>query len=243
MLEDARRDAAARDFAHACATLIGLVAPKDRLEPAGSAVRTAATGTPASTEAAADESGLDPALETGGTGDGSQLRAAVLVLTLPDIATPLAHQIACAAQSVAADHAIPYVKMLGTRIVAAVGFTLETSTGVKEAASRLADAAIALRERCAALLEIDDGPAAFGFGLDVGSVLGARLGEAPGLFNLWGEAVQGATALATSAPVEAIQASEQVYGLLRQSFLFRPRGLFYRPGSGERRSYVLAGRA
>jgi adenylate cyclase len=93
------------------------------------------------------------------------------------------------------------------------------------------------------LFDADEGPAAFGLGLDVGSIVCATLGEAPGVFNLWGEAVQGAEALAASAPAEAIQASERAYLLLRQAFLFRPRGLFYRPQTGEARSYVLAGRA
>jgi adenylate cyclase len=110
-------------------------------------------------------------------------------------------------------------------------------------APRLADAAIALRERCSALFGSDEGSAAFGLGLDVGSVNGDTLGAAPGLFNLWGEAVQGAGALASSAPADAIQTSEQAYLLLRQGFLFRPRGLFHRPRIGEVRSYVLAGRA
>jgi adenylate cyclase len=241
ILEDARGDPAARDFARACATLVGLAAPEDG--PIAAVVPAGSMRPPSAPEPIADEHGLDPALTADRAADGSRPRAMVLVLTLPAAAAPLAHQIACAAQEIAAAHAIPYVKMLGTRIVAAAGYATGAAAGLKEAAPRLADTAIALRERCAALLDADDGPAAFGLGLDVGSILGARLGEAPGLFNLWGEAVQGADALAASAPAEAIQASEQAYLLLRQAFLFRPRGLFYRPNIGEARSYVLAGRA
>jgi adenylate cyclase len=133
--------------------------------------------------------------------------------------------------------------MLGTRIVAAAGYATPAAGGLNEAAPRLADVAIALRERCAALFDAGDGLAAFGLGLDVGRILSARLGEAPGLFNLWGDAVQGADALANSAPAETIQVSEQAYLFLQHGFLFRPRGLFYRPATGEARSYVLAGRA
>jgi adenylate cyclase len=133
--------------------------------------------------------------------------------------------------------------MMGTTIVAATGYGTGSGTELAKAAARLADAAIALRERCGVLLEDADGLAPFGLGLDVGMIFGATLGSAPGLFNLWGEAVQGAGALAASAPTDAIQASEQAYLLLRQDFLFRPRGLFHRPRIGEARSYVLAGRA
>jgi PAS domain-containing protein len=239
MLEDARGDPATRDFARAFAMLVALATPGQVPETA-SAPRI--SGTPQA-EPEADQRGLDPALATYGSADRSLPHAMVLVLTLPDAAAPLAHHVACATQKIAAAHAIPYVKMLGTRIVAAAGYAADSPAGLAEAAPRMADVAIALRERCAALFDPEDGPGAFGLGLDVGSIVCATLGEAPGLFNLWGEAVQGASALAASAPAEAIQASERAYLLLRHGFLFRPRGLFYRPQTGDARSFVLAGRA
>jgi adenylate cyclase len=242
MLEDARTDRAARNFVEACATLVGL-AIQDAEPIAATSGGPIRADPSAASEPAADDQGLDPALAVILPDDAAQDYAVVLILSLPEAAAPLAHRIACAVQEVAAAHAIPYVKMLGATIVAAAGYVTPTAAGVREAAPRLADAAIALRERCAGLCDGDDGLATFGLGLDVGPVLGARLGEAPGLFNLWGEAVRGAGALAASAPAEAIQASEQAYLLLREGFLFRPRGLFYRPGTGEARSYVLAGRA
>ncbi|WP_428488926.1 GAF domain-containing protein [Rhodopila sp.] len=238
-LEDARRDPAARDFARACATLVALATP-DRIPEAGTAPQTSAA---AEAEPVADERGLDPALAAYSAADETHPQAMVLVLTLPDATAPLAHQVACSAQSIAAAHEIPYVKMLGTTIVAAAGFATQSPAGLAEAASRMADVAIALRERCAELFDSDGGLAAFGLGLDVGSVVGATLGYTPGVFNLWGETVQAAGALAASAPAESIQASEPAYLLLRQGFLFRPRGLFYRPHTGDSRSFVLAGRA
>jgi adenylate cyclase len=239
MLEDARRDPAVHDFARACATLVALATLRE-IPPTEAAPEAPHAAEP---EAAADELGLDPGLVAFGAVGESAPHAMVLVLNLPDAAAPLAHQIACGAQQIAATHAIPYVKMLGTRIVAAAGYAAGSAAGLAEAAPRMADVAIALRERCASLLDADEGPAGFGLGLDVGAVVGGTLGEAPSLFNLWGEAVEGAGALAASAPAEAIQTSERAYLLLRQAFLFRPRGLFYRPRTGEARSYVLAGRA
>jgi adenylate cyclase len=239
MLEDARRDPAARDFARACATLVGLATPEE--VPATPVARPASEVCEA--EPAADGRGLDPALAIGGTAGASQPRAAVLVLRLPEAAAPLAHQIACAVQEIAAAHSIPYVKMLGTTIVAAVGYAAEPPAALAAAAPRLADVGIALRERCATLFDVEDGLGEFGLGMDVGPVVGATLGEPLAVFNLWGEAVEVADALAASAPAEAIQTSERAYLLLRQGFLFRPRGLFYRPRTGEARTFVLAGRA
>jgi class 3 adenylate cyclase len=162
------------------------------------------------------------------------------VLRLPDgNDSRVAHRIACAAQTIAAAHTIPYVKMLGGSIVAAAGHAGSDRT----ATARLADAAIALREACADMFDQSDDGAAFGLGLDAGTVQTGQLGSAPGLFNIWGEAVRGAETLAGSAPAGAIQVSEAVFALLNRGFLFRPRGRFHRPGIGETNLYVLAGRA
>lgn len=244
LLEDARRDPAVRDLARACAALVSLRLPDE------TAIPTAVAGPAAASppELPGDAAGLDAALtplEEGRPAPG-QARASVLVLRLPKAGMQaVAHQVACAAQEVAAAHGIPYVKMLNATIVAAAGYTASgnaASTSEKDAAIRLADAAIALREACAGLFEADH-EAEFRLGLDAGLVQGGAMGVSPGLFNLWGETFGGAEDLAGSAPAGVIQASEQAYQLLREAFLFRPRGLFYRPGVGESRSYVLAGRA
>nr|WP_294505013.1 GAF domain-containing protein [uncultured Rhodopila sp.] len=243
MLEDSRRDVSAADLVRACATLVALQIPPEAPAPprAGSPI---ADTVPAR---APDDLGLDPALVAG---ESRGPRAVVLALRLPDavLAQPaaagsaetLANRVACAAQEIAATHGVPYVKMLGTTIVCAAGYEGQPDGS---AATRLADAAIALRERCAALFDAIDDPAPFAIGLDAGPASTATLGNPPGLFNLWGEAAQGAEALAASAPDGGIQTSEQAYRLLRQTFLFRPRGLFHRPRTGETRSYILAGRA
>lgn len=243
MLEDSRRDISAADLVRACATLVASQTPAETVAPPRSP--SAAADTVA--VAAPDGRGIDPALAAG---DAAGARAAVLTLRLPDAvmgqpaqtgsADTVANRIACAAQEIAAAHAVPYVKMLGATIVCAAGYGSQPDA---RAATRLADAAIALRDRCNALFDAMDDPAPFGLGLDAGSATGATLGTPPGLFNLWGEAAQGAGALAASAPDGAIQASEDAYRLLRQDFLFRPRGLFLRPRSGEARSYILGGRA
>ena len=261
LLEDARSDPAARDIARACASLVALRAPAEALpadRPGGDGNIAVPSPGPF-TAPTPDEHGLDAALaayglNVAGLGVRAGARAAVLVLRLPDadiarvtadaagVAASLAHRIACAAQEIASAQAIPYLKMMGATIVAATGLDLSGDAETAGATRRLADMAIALRECCAAAFESADGSAEFRLGLDVGLVLGGTLGAPPGLLNLWGEALQGAEALANSAPDGAIQASEQAYRLLRQDFLFRPRGLFHRPRLGESRSYLLAGR-
>jgi adenylate cyclase len=141
--------------------------------------------------------------------------------------------------------------MTGAVVVAACGHTALDHSAVADAAMRLADTAIALREFCSRLFDAgddeDEDEDEFNLGLDAGAVFGGMLGRTAsgsgGVFNLWGEAFRGAELLADSAPFRTIQVSEQSYLLLRKTFLFRPRGLFHRPGVGDARCYVLAGRA
>ena len=103
---------------------------------------------------------LDSALVAYNAAGNSQPQAVVLVLTLPEAATAPANEIVRAVQEIAAANSIPYVKMLGTTIVAAAGYASDAPDALAAAASRLADVAIALRERCIALFEADDGPCA-----------------------------------------------------------------------------------
>jgi adenylate cyclase len=149
-----------------------------------------------------------------------------------------ADNIACALQEVAEAHRIPYIKIVGEEVVAAAGFT----GGDNDATSRIAEAALEMRDRCAALFEDADLPPTFRIGMDCGPVTGSDVGREPRVFNLWGDAVRMANAMAASAPGSGIQVTETAYHHLNRHFLLRPRGSFYMPRVGAAQSFVLAGR-
>lgn len=173
--------------------------------------------------------------------------AAVLVLKLPDStalasrcaddAPALADAIACTLQRLAAQNEIPYLKFLGQKAVAATGFEEAEDGGTM----RIATLAVELRDHLTALFETAGLPPDFRIGIDCGVAMGGAVGNEPRVFNLWGEAVKTAGAMAASASPGGIQATEAAYTYLRQGFLFRPRGSFYLPGVGEARTFVLAG--
>jgi adenylate cyclase len=185
--------------------------------------------------------------------DPSQLAAdvytdvAVLVLRLPDPtvlasrsaedAPTLADAIACVLQQLAEQNGVPYLKFLSQEAVAATGFDVKD----EEATARIAALAVELRDRLTALFESAGSHPDFRIGIDCGIAMGCAVGQEPRMFNLWGEAVQTAGAMAASASPGAIQATEAAYVYLRQHFLFRPRGSFYLPNIGEARTFVLAG--
>ncbi len=106
----------------------------------------------------------------------------------------------------------------------------------------VADAAVAMRDRCIALYEDMDRLQDVRIGIDCGIAIGCAVGDEPRVFNLWGEAVRAAHSMAASALPGTVQITQAAYERLRHDFLFRPRGRFYMPHIGEVQTFVLAGR-
>ncbi|WP_408873585.1 cache domain-containing protein [Gluconobacter roseus] len=143
-------------------------------------------------------------------------------------------------QKIARDSGLFSVQVVSNRLVLVGGCS---QTPDPSAAVRLADAAVSIREACLSSLAAADLDPVFRIGMDVGSVMASELGESPSVFNIWGDALNGAELLTGSAPdAGTIQVSEQAYMILREHFLFRARGMFYLPNSGITRSFILAGR-
>jgi class 3 adenylate cyclase len=180
-------------------------------------------------------------------GDALFPEVSVFVLRIEDGAAAIAGRaiepelvdsIACTVQSIAAEQEVSYLKVVGCDIVGAAGF----STGDTTAPARVANTAIAGRDRLAALFEAKGLTPEFRIGIDCGAGIGSTIGQSPQVFNLWGEAVRTAQTMAATAVPGAIQASEAAYERLRDQFRFRPRGTFYLPHTGTARTFLLGGR-
>jgi adenylate cyclase len=175
--------------------------------------------------------------------------AAVMVVQFSDAAalaardaagaTTIADLVAATVQDVATAHNIPYAKMTGPQAILAAGLAAGDTTAI----ARVADTAIAIRERCLDLLESIGHPPSFQIGIDCGVAVGGHIGQQPRLFNLWGAAVDAAELLAQSRiGPGTIQVSEAAHNRLRDRFLFRLRGTFYLPRVGSEQIFVLGGR-
>jgi class 3 adenylate cyclase len=164
--------------------------------------------------------------------------AMAMAVRLSGVPRCISDEIGCALQQIAIDNGIPYLKLAGHEIVAAAGFNPEDSG----AATVIADMALAVRDRCIALFEESERAQEFQIGIDCSLAMGGAVGNEPRVFNLWGDAVHIAGAMAASALPGTVQATEAAYQRLREDFLFRPRGSFYLPHVGDARTFVLAGR-
>jgi len=141
-------------------------------------------------------------------------------------------------ETLAAEHEVEYLKLLGDQIVCAAGFSEESHRG----AAVMADFALGALGHCARLFARLERPLEIQIGIDSGPVIGSAVGRERSIFNLWGEAVLTASRMAQTGVSGQIQATESTYRRLREDFLFRVRGSYYLEGFGEFATYTLTGR-
>jgi adenylate cyclase len=256
LLEDATRLAETRDLLPALASMLAIrmrgLEPEEVRAPESETLTSAPLASPIGTPLDERNFAADLALrglDTEVIGADVFPAVAAMVVRFNDpvaIATrhaegncSLADRIAEALQEIAEQQDIPYMKLVGQEVVAAAGFKAEDDKAILS----IAEAALAVRERCLELFEESGHPPVFRIGIDHGIAIGSQVGRHPRLFNLWGEAVRTADIMAASAiGAGSIQVSEAAYQLLRQHFLFRPRGSFYLPHVGAARTFILASR-
>ena len=142
-------------------------------------------------------------------------------------------------EQVAAARAIPYVRILGDKVVMASGFA--AARAGKDAIA-IAEAVLELRERLAQMFTTLGQRLEFRIGIDTGAVVGATLGEEGEVFNLWGDATRVSETMAETGIPGAAVVTEPSYRLLQERFVFRARGSFFLAGAGEMSTYLLASR-
>lgn len=134
--------------------------------------------------------------------------------------------------------AIPYVKALGGQVVVADGMN---GAAPAVATARLARFALLMREACTQTFLDQRAHPAYAIGLDYGPVRVALQDGTDAVDNLWGEALDVADGLATTATVGRVQMSADAEALLDRSYLRRASGAYYLERVGMLETFDLRG--
>ena len=141
-------------------------------------------------------------------------------------------------EDLATAHGIEYLKIISDEIVCAAGF--DGNPG--DSARILVDMALDMQERCVRFVPAFHTRLEFRIGMDTGVVIGSPVGRAGQAYNLWGEAVRAAEWMAETGMAGSIQVTESTYRRLRDSYLFKVRGMYYLRDVGEISTYMVTGR-
>ena len=135
-------------------------------------------------------------------------------------------------------HGVEKVKTIGDAYLAVAGLSAE---GVTPADPAIAAANAALEMRAAT--EATAGTWQIRIGIEVGPVVAGVIGTAKFAYDVWGDAVNTASRLETSAPPGAIQVSDRVARRLDGAFELTSVGAVDLKGKGPTRTWLLAGRS
>ncbi|MFO1127412.1 MAG: adenylate/guanylate cyclase domain-containing protein [Rhodospirillales bacterium] len=152
--------------------------------------------------------------------------------------SPLLNQVVLALQRIAETHEIDYLKILSDQVVAAEGFSGDAA----QQARAIAELALEIQAFCGEAFAGTERPVHLAIGLDQGTVFGSSVGFGRVAFNIWGDPVRVAQAMATTAPPGDIQITDRIYRHLASRYMARSRGAFYVKGEGELSTYLLKGR-
>jgi adenylate cyclase len=126
------------------------------------------------------------------------------------------------------------IKTIGDAYMAAAGLPGSADDHLRAAA----DLALAMR---AAVRKAGE-PWQIRIGLHAGPVVAGVIGTSKFVYDLWGDAVNVASRLETTAPPDTIQVSENVATALREAFQLEPHEPIELKGKGSTNVYFLLGR-
>ena len=137
-----------------------------------------------------------------------------------------------------ATHGVEKVKTIGDTYMAVAGVQ---GTRTDHAAA-IAELALSMqREICA----VDTGsrePLDIRIGIHSGPVIAGVIGTRKLAYDMWGPTVAMARQMESCGVPGGVQVSAATYDLLKNNYLFEPRGEFYVPNEGEVSTYLLTGR-
>ena len=135
-------------------------------------------------------------------------------------------------------HGVEKIKTLGDAFIAAGGVTNPRP----DHAEAVADLALAMQQEVVRLNTGLGDPFSLKIGMDSGPVVAGVIGTRRLAYDVWGPAVDTAAQMEAYGLPGGIQVTANVYGRLKDKYMFESRGAFYVHGEGEVETYLLRGR-
>lgn len=158
------------------------------------------------------------------TGLAQDLEPDALVSRLNDIFT--------AFDAIAERHAIEKIRTIGDAFMAASGVPTEAD----DHAERMALGALEMRDFVSGVEGVD-----FRFGISSGPLVAGVVGTSKFQYDIWGDTVNTASRMESSAEPGRIQLSESAYQLIGDRFDCQPRGTLEIKGKGSMSTWYLVG--
>lgn len=136
-------------------------------------------------------------------------------------------------------HGVEKVKTIGDSYMAVAG---PAGTRADHAAA-VAELALSMQREISVIETDSREPLDIRIGIHSGPVIAGVIGTRKLAYDMWGPTVALASQMESCGVPGGIQVSAATYELLRDDYIFEPRGAFYVPGSEEVKTYLLTGRS
>jgi len=156
----------------------------------------------------------------------------------PEALVGILDEIFAAFDEIAESYDLEKIKTIGDAYMMAAGLPTERSADPSHALDAALEMQMQLGE-IAKRLDIDISMRA---GVHIGPVVAGVIGRSKFVYDLWGDSVNVASRMESSAPVGAVQVSDAVRGVMADRFEFEDRGQIDVKGKGRMRVWLLVGR-
>lgn len=150
----------------------------------------------------------------------------------------LLNQIFSTFDNLAEQYGLEKIKTIGDAYMVVGGLPKQRA----DHAESVAEMAIAMQQAVQQLTRPDGQPVQIRIGISTGPVVAGVIGLKKFIYDLWGDAVNTASRMESHGTAGGIQVTESTYELLKQQYIFEPRGEVVIKGKGKMHTYWLRGK-
>ena len=136
------------------------------------------------------------------------------------------------------EYGIEKIKTVGDMYMAVAGVPVPAF----DHATKMADFALTMQEKVAEFNQAHQLDIKFRIGMTFGNVVAGVIGHKKFIYDLWGDVVNIASRMESTAPEGEIQITDKMASLLREDFEVVERGVVEIKGKGPMKTFLLKGR-